>query len=147
MSVVVYKDGILAADSRAYGGKYQTSPGAKAKMRRLSDGSRVGVTTAILGMGERFFAWMEAGADPKEWGPDPRPDLRAIIVRPDGAVFLAEDVYFSGPIETTCYAIGSGADFALGAMACGATAEEAVRVACRFDDHCGEPVHVLGKEA
>lgn len=147
MSVVVYRDGVLAADSKAYGGKYQTSPGLKRKVHRLPDGTRVGVTTCVIGMAERFVQWMEAGADPEGWGADPKPDLRAIIVRPDGQVFLCDDgLHFSGPIETSRYAIGSGAEFALGAMSMGADAVRAVEVACEHDFHSGGPVISLAAE-
>lgn len=142
MSVVAYRDGVMAADSKAFGGSYQPSPGAKTKLYRLADGSRLGVVTAVLGMGERFAAWMNAGGDPAAWGTD-KPDLRALLVRPDGSVFLADDsVYFSGPIETEFYAIGSGSHYAMGAMALGATAGLAVEVACRFDPHCGGPIRL-----
>lgn len=144
MSVIAYKDGVMAADSRAWGGKYSCSPGTKAKAHRLEDGTRVGIVSAVVGMPERFVAWLKAGSDPKEWGGDPRPDLKAMIVRPNGEVYLAEDdVWFSGPIKTTCHAIGSGGEYALGAMYAGLSAPEAVRIACQLDVNCGEPVLVL----
>jgi len=40
-------------------------------------------------------------------------------------------------------ACGSGRDFALGAMASGKTALEAVNIACKFDIHSRPPVHQL----
>jgi hypothetical protein len=147
MSVIVFKGGIMAADSRAYGGRGQASPGQKVKAHRLSDGTRIGMVSAIVGMPERFLAWYAQGADPKAWG-DGNPDLRALIVRPNGEVMLFEDgLQASGPIVCERYAIGSGAEFALGAMEMGATAERAVEVACLFEPHCGLPVTVLGPEA
>lgn len=143
MSVVVYRDGLLAADTRAYGGPYQTSPGRKTKIYSLDDGARIGITSAVIGMPERFVAWLKAGAIPKEFG-EPAPDLRAMLIKPDGKLFLADDgLHFSGPIDSEYYAIGSGAAYAMGAMAMGASADEAVKVACKFDLHCGEPVVVL----
>ncbi len=45
------------------------------------------------------------------------------------------------PIEAPFAAIGSGAELALGAMAQGATAIQAVKIACRFDIHSRPPVH------
>jgi len=146
MSVVAYRDGVLAADSRAYGGKWCASPGAKRKIHRLEDGTRIGITSGIVGMPERFLAWLAAGADPKAWG-EGAPDLRALIIKPGGEVFLVDDgLHFSGPIECEFYAIGSGGDFALGAMAAGMPAREAVGIACQFDQHCGGPVTVLHEE-
>ena len=133
----------MAADGRAWGGRYCNSPGGKAKAHRLDDGTRVGVVSAVVGMPERFIAWMKAGAEPKEWG-EGAPDLKALIVKPNGDVFLAEDsVWFSGPIKTNCHAIGSGGDYARGAMAAGLNAPEAVAVACELDANCGPPILVL----
>lgn len=147
MSVVVYRNGVLAADSRAYGGRGQCSPGEKRKVHQLPDGGRVGIVSAKLGEPERFLAWIKDGADPTAWAGE-KPDLRALLVKADGSVFLFEDgPYPSGPI--TCdafYAIGSGSDFALGAMAMGATAQEAVGVAIRFDPNSGGTVATLSKD-
>lgn len=41
------------------------------------------------------------------------------------------------------WAIGSGCDYALGAMEAGATAQEAVRIASRLDNQCGMGVDVV----
>lgn len=57
-------------------------------------------------------------------------------------------------IRTTCsdywerlgikrFAIGSGADFAMGAMECGVNAVEAVRIASRLDIGCGRGVDAV----
>lgn len=143
MSVVAYKAGVLAADSKAYGGAYQSSPGTKRKVHRLADGSRVGITTSVLGQAERFVEWMNKGADRTAWG-EGKPDIRALWVKANGEVYLADDgLDFSGPIDCESYAIGSGAPYAIGAMAHGATAAEAVRIACLHDPHCGGHVIVL----
>lgn len=41
------------------------------------------------------------------------------------------------------WALGSGSDVALGALAAGASPRRAVEIACRFDLHCGPPVRVF----
>jgi ATP-dependent protease HslVU (ClpYQ) peptidase subunit len=41
------------------------------------------------------------------------------------------------------YGVGSGADFALGALAAGATPEEAVNIACRFSVYSSGPLLVM----
>ena len=41
------------------------------------------------------------------------------------------------------YAVGSGSHLALGAMAFGADAEEACRIACRYELYCAEPIHTI----
>ena len=145
MSVVAYRNGKLAADSRAYGGDYITSPGQKRKIHRLLDGSMVGVTSAVVGMPERYVAWLNAGANPDKWGAG-SPDGCMLMIKPNGDVFIAVDgLFFSGPIQCAYHAIGSGSKYAMGAMAMGASAEAAVKVACQFDSHCGGEVMVLEK--
>jgi hypothetical protein len=94
-------------------------------------------------MPERYVEWLRNGADPAKFGAD-KPDCCVILIKPSGDLFLAEDgLYFSGPIKSQFHAIGSGAKYALGAMAHGATAEQAVGVACQFDMHCGGDVMTL----
>jgi ATP-dependent protease HslVU (ClpYQ) peptidase subunit len=39
------------------------------------------------------------------------------------------------------WAIGSGAELAIGAMAAGASSEKAIEIACQFDIHCDLPIH------
>jgi hypothetical protein len=66
------------------------------------------------------------------------------MVKPSGDLYFADDsLHFAGPIKSEYYAIGSGAGYAMGAFAMGATAEEAVKAACLFDNHCAEPVMTL----
>lgn len=50
------------------------------------------------------------------------------------------------PIIDQREAWGSGADFALGAMAMGAGARRAVEVACELDVHCGKGIDVVTRE-
>lgn len=143
MSVVAYKDGVLAADSKAYGGSWCASPGTKAKIHRLDDGTRFGVTSSVIGIPDRLVAWIKDGAVPEKWGTG-EVDARILMVKPNGDVFLASNsLYFSGPLTCDCYAVGSGCDYALGAMLFGASAEDAVRVAMKLDPHCGGDVAVL----
>lgn len=44
-------------------------------------------------------------------------------------------------VHASFYAIGSGRRLAIGAMAAGASAKEAVEIACRFDTHSRGPVN------
>ncbi len=143
MSVVAYKNGVMCSDSRAYGGKYMPPAGVKRKAHELPDGSILGIVSADLGEPEKFLAWYKAGAAVDDWKGDP-PKIRAIRV--DGFCQLwlyDESLHPSGPIDTNCYAIGSGGEFALGAMLAGLDPFEAVRIACLLDGNCGEPVHTL----
>lgn len=63
-------------------------------------------------------------------------DFNCLIVEDDGSVFCFAKGYLM-PVPGEYIAIGSGASFALGAMAMGATAEEAVRASARHDKNTG----------
>lgn len=147
MTTIAYRDGAIAGDSKAYGGKYCASPGSKTKVHQIEGGERdgwiVGISTNNVGGDALLLDWLQRGA-PLPQTSDLKPDQFIILaLDPSGGLHLANDnLSFSGPIESEFYAIGSGADFALGAMAVGASAEESIRVASRFDAHTGGEVTV-----
>lgn len=141
MSTITYRDGIMAADSRAYNGG-RTPIGAKMKIHRLEDGSLLGVSSPVVGQGEALRDWFNAGADVSEH-PSPL-DFQALLVKANGEVFYYSDTPFpSGPLAGPFWAIGSGEQYALGAMVCGATAIQAVEVAAGLDSMSQLPVAAL----
>lgn len=148
MTTIAYRDGALAADSKAYGGLYKNSPGDKAKIHRLGPGPMegwlVGISTNVVGGDKMLLAWLEAGA-PLPTNESLKPEQFCIIaLNPAGELFLANDALsLSGPIKSEFYAVGSGDDFAMGAFAMGADAAQAVRIASQFDRHTGGEVTVL----
>lgn len=146
MSCVLYAEGALWADGRAWGGQGCVTPGGKRKVHLLPNGNAVGIVSAVVGEPERFLAWLTAGADPEAWKGD-KPDLRAILLRPDGTLLLYDDsIWPSGPITTDLYAIGSGSDFALGAMSAGAAPLQALAIAARWDVNTGAPFATVKPE-
>ncbi len=142
MSVITYRSGIMAADSRAWSGT--SAPiGAKNKIHRLKDGTLIGATSSVPGLGERLVQWYEDGADADCLTVGIDDDFSLLVVKPDGSVFLFADTpYPSGPLSAPYYSVGSGCKYALGAMAAGTSAEEAAMIACELDTVCGLPVHV-----
>ncbi len=142
MTTIVFRDGALAADSRAYSGD-KIGIGSKTKIHRLEDGSLVGCATTEVGFSERFVAWLKAGK-PDDFVVPNEIDFQALHVQPDGGVFYYHNSYFpTGPLEAEFFAIGSGAQFALGAMQMGAGAIVALEVACELDLWSDLPLMVL----
>jgi ATP-dependent protease HslVU (ClpYQ) peptidase subunit len=139
MTTVCYRDGILAVDSMVTSGDCLVGTSEKAKM--MPDGSFV-AHGGILADAELVFAWIAEGEDAKD-KPSVDPDqFEAVRVYPNGRI-----VWYSGKLTRFEYtehrgffAFGSGERFALGAMAAGASAEEACRIACEFDTTSMEPV-------
>lgn len=133
----------MAGDTRAYG--FDKSPiGSKTKVYKLSNGSLIGVSSAQTGIGRAVREWVEAGMK-QESLPVPRDkdkfDFDALIVQSNGECIMLNGYWLpSDPVKSEFYAIGSGAEFALTAMALGANAEEAVKMASRFDVWTGPEV-------
>lgn len=145
MTTIAYRDGVMAADSRAFSG-HAMPIGSKRKIHRLSDGGIVGVSCNRAGMGEALVEWIKAGAVPKD-GPDMVEKKFSILwVKPGGQVFFACDEFvFSGPLDGRFWAIGSGDGIALGVMAMGGSARKAVEVICdqQLDPWSARPVKTL----
>jgi|SRR5579872_1322793 len=137
MTVIAYRDGIVAADSAAFNGDRRT--GTVDKLTKLKDGS---VLAMLGGLGEasRLAAWVIAGCK----GEQPLGDEGAVVVFRRGGVI---DIYEKGTKQIATRApfqsFGAGADMAFGAMAAGATAEEAIAVACEHHVWCGLPVRAV----
>lgn len=142
MSTFAYRDGLFAADSRAYAGNPRFI-GHKSKLFVFQDGTIVGCSTTQPGFAEAFADWVNAGANanPSETPILGEAGFEALVVRADGSVFYYNDGFYpSGPLAAEFYAIGSGAEYALGAMERGATAFEAVQIACKYDRWSAEPI-------
>jgi ATP-dependent protease HslVU (ClpYQ) peptidase subunit len=135
MSVVAWDGKSIAADKQA------TNTGLRfraTKIRRLASGE-VLAWTGGQDSGAIVSKWYEDGADPEKW-PDCQKDkedwARLVVASAAGVVFF-ERTPVAIPIEDEFQAWGTGRDYALGAMARGATAREAVEIAMRFDTSCG----------
>jgi hypothetical protein len=84
-----------------------------------------------------------------EWfrNPDMKPDWKfetdfAILQLSHEGLFLWGPEMIAMPVGLPYYAVGSGAEYALGAMECGAPADEAIRVAHKFDPYTGKELLV-----
>jgi ATP-dependent protease HslVU (ClpYQ) peptidase subunit len=149
MTTIVYDPsaGVMAADSRAYSGDAEPI-GFKLKLLRVVDGefdgALLGVSSNIVGVGSQIALWLS-----KDMIADFRPDvmngsLSVLLVPQSGEVlFMNETLSISGPIEAPFYAIGTGAAYAKGAMAQGASAMQAVEIAKQFDVWSGGDVQML----
>lgn len=136
MSVIAYDGKTVAADKQA------TCMGLRltaTKIKTLLSGE-VLAWTGEQDSGEMMAAWYADGADPKKW-PSCQNDkdlwCRLIVFGTDGKVKTYERQPVAFAMEDATMAWGSGRDYAIGAMAKGADALEAVQIACRFDNGCG----------
>lgn len=142
MTTIAYRNGTMACDSRGYtGGK---SPiGSKCKIERLEDGTLLGASSTVPGGGEQIRKWYKDGC-PKDVDYNLPDKFTMLAVKASGEAFYADDnLMLSGPLTADYFAIGSGLDFALGAMAAGQSAIMAVNIACELDVWSEGPVFSL----
>lgn len=150
MTCIAYRDGIMAADTLevfADAGKTFC-----AKLYRVPSGKNRG---DILGLSGGSFI----GNILRKWYLDPArnplPDLaaykdeddedgaRALVYKKDKTLWLMNATGSLIPRHDNYYSIGAGAPYAMGAMAAGKSAAQAVRIACRFEPYCGRPVQTM----
>ena len=134
MTTIAYRNGVLASDSASTVELAHTN-GVR-KIFRLSDGSLIGFSGTL----SRFLKWLEWHED--EDGPEPSlMETNAIRVWPNGRLATIENGAIINHLKRSDYAaIGTGSEFALGAMAHGAGARAAVAAAIQHDALSRGPV-------
>lgn len=143
MTTICFKSGILAFDSKISGGGVAFGTGIK------------GVKTnkfllAAAGSCEDCDAWLDwmkaTGGDldtKKNYGLDKECEMECIAIDKKGRVRWYGDKCYPYTIDGHFHALGSGYAFAMGAMAFGASAAQAVRIAAKFDTATGGTVREL----
>jgi hypothetical protein len=140
VTTIVYRGGRMAADSRAYAGDKHPI-GSKVKLKRMDDGTLIGVSTTTPGGGEAVIRWYAKGRPEDITVPE---HFTMLAAHKNGEVYYATGGDFvSGPLEADFFSIGSGEQYAQGALEMGASAVEAVRVACKCDTFTGPPIYEI----
>lgn len=138
MTTIAYKNGVIAYDSRTTAGSIITNDNADKRIERNGDNFFM---CGKLADYEAFFAAMDGVKQ------DSVPEVSCLAVI-GGKVYVCScdesSGFWKSPIDMNfSYAIGSGSEFAWGAMDCGATAEQAVRVAMKRDSGSGGTVRTF----
>lgn len=142
MTTVVFKDGVMAADRQGtYNGVIH--PSNIYKLLELN-GCTYGFSGCLMNI-NKAKRWLEEG----------RPSMDKLgldkesfcYLKYDNKLYLGwiyDDCYVhEEPIDKGFYAIGSGSEFAIGAMEAGADAEKAVEIACNHDIYSGGGVDAV----
>lgn len=141
MTAIAFRDGVMAADTAVWastGGGY-TVVGRYRKIDRLKDGSLFASTgrsadhQAVI----RWLATDQEGETPKV-----KEQFSAIWARRRGVLKIEDDVRPFDMPQADFYAAGASMEFLLGALAAGASAEEAVRLAIQYTDGAAGDVQV-----
>lgn len=140
MSVIAWDGKTLAADKQGNDGNIVTITKIIRVGKHLIGGTGSAASTASI------FRWYQMGADPEKF-PECQKDKERwsdlLVVTPDKKVFKYEQEPVCFEIEDKFVSIGSGSPYALSAMELGATAKEAVLIACKYERNCGRGVDVL----
>lgn len=132
MTTIAWDGKTLAADSRC------TSSGLPYRVNkccRLSDGmlfAGAGTMSAY----DAVRQWLE-NKGPR---PEALKDFTGLLIDTDSSIWLMDETANRYEIFASFFAIGSGRDFAIAAMALGKSALEAVELASRFDVWTGGPL-------
>ena len=151
LTTIVYKDGYLSGDGRVTLGDTIISDDTVKVFK---------VNNCLIGFAGRYASGLNFVKWFEEWDtanqaqeelpfvtvkiPEllPDEDFQAVVAYPDGVVMSYEGGNMFYAI-TPPIALGSGTDFAYGAMDAGMSAEEAVKIACKRDVSSGGVVTTL----
>lgn len=133
MTTAAIADGVVAVDTQLTGGNHAVRG---AKLVRLPDGG-VAVGCGLWRTAWAGLHWLATG----ERGEAPDIEGAQIaIVRPDKAIWVADESFPPYPLLDTAYALGCGADLARMALAQGRNPVEAVADACELDAMSSAPI-------
>lgn len=160
MTTIAYRDGILAADSLGDRGGlrtvcdkvYQVSGDCDGAIGVLIAGS--GIVWRIQDIVKQCEKMALENTSPRLWpfiasnfydahhdrASDDTPSCLLIEQSTGNVVWLEGPRFKPVTFPHDYLSIGSGRDFALGAMAQGATAQKAIEIACSLDTYSGGPV-------
>lgn len=154
MTCIVFRDGVIASDSKIISRSWTAIGGFDKVGKRELDGKvyLYGATgeTAYAG---KFHRWMQSDAFAEfiktgEGHPNLEPAARdeqctGLIFTPEGDCIRIEGNYPVYTVKAPYFAFGTGDATALGALFMGATAQQAVEAACEHDILTNGPVQFL----
>lgn len=140
MTTVAWDGKSMAADRMM---TFGTTPVPTSKLHRITFQKKPAIL-GFSGTADEFIPLLQWLKKPKGDAPlsQDRQDWSAMVVLKSGEVFYAagKPVFIS--LGKITWSIGSGGDYAMGAMDFGATAEEAVAIACARDTASGLGIDV-----
>ena len=149
MTTLAYLDGMLAADSQETFDDCGKS--LCQKLYYIHKGPNKGDWLGTVGGTFSSHVFLEWYINPRK---NRRPELvdfkdsddedafRTLIMKPNGDLYLSSASCVLVPKKTVYFASGHGAAYAMGAMALGKSAGDAVWVACKHDDATCPPVYM-----
>lgn len=133
MTTIAVRGGIMAADCQGTSGTIRSRVD---KMFMIGDSAIIGVA-GTLSECMVFYHWVtDVLLNDAEEDPPKMEEVEAVILSRKGVYHYAASV-MPVRVKDQFFAIGSGAEVALGAMSMGADAKKAVQIASKWDVHTG----------
>ena len=139
MTIICFKDGVLAADSSV------TEDGMAYGLMRKIIRSPKGILAGAAGDASAispFLRWvslgMKARGKPKIEG-----DLDGMVIYQNGEISFFESNLVPFKVSSPFHAVGSGQQMGIGAMAADKSAVEAVEIVCQRIVTCRGPIQAL----
>lgn len=142
MTAIVWRDGVLAADTAAW-----TGPDAcilipsVPKIQRLPDGGLIAACGAVDEI-DQFHHWMFNDGIPDGSKFDKDEGFSAVWIKPDGSLWSCWHTLRMIQTVAPWIALGRSEIFMYGALAAGASAEQTVRLAIEHTDGAGGDVQI-----
>lgn len=136
MTAIAYRDGILAADSVAWGGDNRIIACERKKITRLKDGSLFAAAGRSISIDKVVNSLQEYSSLSSIKPLEKEDDLIAIWVKKNGIYLVSHDLY-PVLIDQSFFCVGGCDQFMWGALYAGATAVQAVELAIKYTDCAG----------
>ena len=138
MTTIAWDGKTLAADRQATrGDRRMLCPKLAVVRSRHRGGLWALATTGGRDAGRLLVQWWQAGARVDKWpASQATEDWCTLVVAGPGGCWVYDKLCIAEPAQAAD-SWGSGAPYALGAMAAGATAEQAVLIAQKYDVYSG----------
>jgi ATP-dependent protease HslVU (ClpYQ) peptidase subunit len=142
MTVIAFDGTTLAADKYVWGRR--GAVGRATKIQRITD-NLVGVSGSNI-IVPQIFAWAKTGFTDEAMPllqKDPAEHTEIMVITKDRRLLMYENSSVPWINERKFWAIGAGAELAIGAMAAKATAAEAVAICAEYHGNCGKGCDTL----
>lgn len=146
MTCIAWDGNSIAADKQATEGGLRH---VTTKIKRIEKGKFKGYLMAGAGctsQANHMMAWFELGAEPESFPKyQDTEDLSAqlLVIAPSKEILRFDFNPIPCVFYDEVYAMGSGRDVAMGAMAMGADAKQAVEIASEICSGCGMGIDVI----
>ena len=148
MTVIAYRGGLIAADSRETWGDSTVNRCEKLFRKRIGRREHVIGTAGGSYSGMLFYDWYGSGKEPPETLTqhlDLEEDFEVMVW--DGRhLYTANHLCRLVRVIEPFAAVGSGRKAALAVMHMGGSARKAVEIACKIDPYCALPISIIKLE-